>query len=110
MSRTLIEGTYKSHSDAFAQCAQFSGLEDGTLSRNQCMEFVESICQTHLHSPKIVSILYALAPSHADASLKHKVDIGHAEEGIQAILEYARFYDIDEDTIETIVDVTFRLN
>jgi len=215
MSRSLIEVTYQTHSDAFSKCIQFAGLEAGKLSRYDCEVFVEAICQAHLHSPKIVSFLYALAPSHADESLKHNVleemgveeedgtshpdllrrlgdachfddlrwekvrlaaderlrdmviqplmfgtlrdvglsvmlevvgfewmlsrlsrrmgnalqkslmlsedelawffhhsdvDIGHAEEGIQSILEYAKFYDIDQDTFETIIDVTFREN
>lgn len=215
MSRATIEGAYQSHSEAFAKCAQFSGLESGKLSRDECLEFVEAICQAHLRSPKIVSFLYALAPAQADESLKHnvleemgieeedgtshpdllmrlgqacqfdalrwekitrvaderlrdmviqplmfgslrdvglsvmlevvgfewmlsrlsgrmgralqknlalsetdlawffhhsEVDVGHAEEGIVSALEYIKFYNIDNETLETIIEVTFREN
>ena len=39
-----------------------------------------------------------------------EVDIRHAEEGIDAVIEYVSYYEIAADELETILDITFREN
>lgn len=39
-----------------------------------------------------------------------EVDLRHAEEGLDAVEDYARFYEIDAQDAETILEVTFREN
>lgn len=39
-----------------------------------------------------------------------EVDIRHAEEGIDAIEEYVRYYEFDENTVNIILEMTFRDN
>ena len=39
-----------------------------------------------------------------------EVDIRHAEEGVDAVVNYVSYYDIDADELETILDITFREN
>jgi hypothetical protein len=39
-----------------------------------------------------------------------EVDLRHAEEGLDAIIAYARLYEIDPEDAETILEVTFREN
>lgn len=39
-----------------------------------------------------------------------EVDLRHAEEGLDAVEAYARFYEIDDTDAETILEVTFREN
>ncbi|MBC7795725.1 MAG: iron-containing redox enzyme family protein [Pyrinomonadaceae bacterium] len=39
-----------------------------------------------------------------------EVDIRHAEEGLQAVVDYINYYEIDAPDVETIIDVTFREN
>lgn len=39
-----------------------------------------------------------------------EVDIRHAEEGLDSVVEYVSYYEIDADELETILDITFREN
>ena len=39
-----------------------------------------------------------------------EVDIQHAEEGLDAIENFLSYYEIDEDTLETVLEITFREN
>lgn len=39
-----------------------------------------------------------------------EVDIRHAEEGLDSVADYVSYYEIDEDELETILDITFREN
>ena len=39
-----------------------------------------------------------------------EVDIRHAEEGVDAVIEYVSYYEIAADELETILDITFREN
>ena len=42
--------------------------------------------------------------------LHSEVDLKHAEEGLETIVEYVNYYEIDNLTLEVILDVTFREN
>ncbi len=39
-----------------------------------------------------------------------EVDIRHAEEGLDTVVEYIRYYEFDRDEVEAIADITFREN
>jgi hypothetical protein len=39
-----------------------------------------------------------------------EVDIRHAEEGLQAVVDYLEFYEFDATDVEVILDITFREN
>lgn len=39
-----------------------------------------------------------------------EVDIRHAEEGVTSVVDYVRYYDINADELEIILDITFREN
>lgn len=39
-----------------------------------------------------------------------EVDIAHAEEGLDALVEYVTYYDLDAETVEIIGEITFREN
>lgn len=39
-----------------------------------------------------------------------EVDIRHAEEGLDSVVDYASYYEIEADELETILDITFREN
>lgn len=39
-----------------------------------------------------------------------EVDIRHAEEGLDSVVDYVNYYEIDGDELETILDITFREN
>ena len=39
-----------------------------------------------------------------------EVDIRHAEEGLDSVVDYVTYYDIDANELETLLDITFREN
>lgn len=39
-----------------------------------------------------------------------EVDIAHAEEGLDALEEYVRYYNLDDESVQTIAEITFRDN
>lgn len=39
-----------------------------------------------------------------------EVDIRHAEEGVDSVVDYVRYYEIEADELETLLDITFREN
>ncbi|MEO1390919.1 MAG: iron-containing redox enzyme family protein [Cyanobacteria bacterium J06634_6] len=39
-----------------------------------------------------------------------EVDIRHAEEGLDSVVAYVSYYEVDDDELETILDITFREN
>lgn len=39
-----------------------------------------------------------------------EVDLRHAEEGLDSVVAYVEYYDIEADELETILDITFREN
>ncbi len=39
-----------------------------------------------------------------------EVDVRHAEEGLDAVVEYARFYEFDDSDFRSILEITFREN
>ncbi|MEL6492779.1 MAG: iron-containing redox enzyme family protein [Cyanobacteria bacterium J06621_3] len=39
-----------------------------------------------------------------------EVDIRHAEEGLDSVVAYVSYYEVDADALETILDITFREN
>jgi len=52
-----------------------------------------------------------LSPESLEWFYHHsEVDIRHAEEGITSVVDYLRYYEIDADELETILDITFREN
>lgn len=55
---------------------------------------------------------YRKLPAHALEWFYHhsQVDLRHAEEGLDAVAAYARFYELDDADAETILEVTFREN
>ena len=38
------------------------------------------------------------------------MDIRHAEEGLDSVVDYVSYYEMDADELETILDITFREN
>jgi pyrroloquinoline quinone (PQQ) biosynthesis protein C len=39
-----------------------------------------------------------------------EVDIAHAEQGLDTLVEYVRYYQLDDDSVKTIAEITFRDN
>lgn len=52
-----------------------------------------------------------LSPEQLEWFYHHsEVDVRHAEEGVNSVVEYVSYYDIAVDELETLLDITFREN
>lgn len=80
--RSRVETLYERHTDAFVRCPEFAALEAGRAGRDAYDRFLAGVIRTHLHSPRLLAFLFALAPPGASASLAHNMleEMGIAEE------------------------------
>ena len=63
--RSLIENYYNTQTEDFAKSFQFQQLETGHLNMAGIDEFIHNLCRSHLKSPQILALLFAIASSAA---------------------------------------------
>lgn len=81
----------------------------GVLLEVTCFEWMLS--QLAGRMGKALSRYRSLSPESLKWFFHHsEVDIRHAEEGLNSVVKYIEYYEFDPDTLESIIDITFREN
>lgn len=105
--RKAIEEMYRKESDELASSHAFKQLASGATKKSDYDEFIKNVCKTHLQSPRILALLYSLAPPAASEKVKHNMleELGLDEEGIphpDLLIKLEKNAGFDQDKQKTV--------